>query len=255
MNTELSINIIDYKVQNLKEKYNVHIHAKSNLFKEKGTYKYAYNFDGRTTLIDIKNNEKEILGFSLVAIDSTVPILIRRDGKIDVLDALTMQSNNNISIIGTKYRLIIKNSSHIIYDEYNTYCGPEENKVEINIEMIGDFNSNDYNNNNNPIKSLVIDSKEICNSSYIRRDITMIDKRSFFIGFVRSKIYESWMTDSNKYLVYEDYIVKFNYTWKIIKLIWIGYLKNNNNNNSYFSLLPKDLIKYIISLLNYNVLN
>ena len=37
--------------------------------------------------------------------------------------------------------------------------------------------------------------------------------------------------------------------WQRIRLIWIAYNKNNNNNKCYFAQLPKDIIYYIIYLL------
>ena len=40
--------------------------------------------------------------------------------------------------------------------------------------------------------------------------------------------------------------------WKIIRLIWIAFYKNESNKDCFLGKLPKDLIKYIIELIGIN---
>ena len=37
--------------------------------------------------------------------------------------------------------------------------------------------------------------------------------------------------------------------WNIARIIWIGFHKNENNDTCLIQQLPKDLVKYILSLL------
>ena len=43
--------------------------------------------------------------------------------------------------------------------------------------------------------------------------------------------------------------------WKQIRLIWIGYYKNNENNNCLIRFLPKDIVKQIIIITGYQLEN
>ena len=57
---------------------------------------------------------------------------------------------------------------------------------------------------------------------------------------------------------YNDYInisLTYKYHWDIIRLLWIGYLKNDDNNKCYFKNLSKDVILLIINLLQLSLVN
>ena len=43
-----------------------------------------------------------------------------------------------------------------------------------------------------------------------------------------------------------------SFAWQRVRLIWIAFLKNDDNNQCLFSLLPKDIVKYILILLPQN---
>lgn len=38
--------------------------------------------------------------------------------------------------------------------------------------------------------------------------------------------------------------------WKIERIVWIGYYKNENNFQCFWKLVPKDLVNHILSFLN-----
>jgi hypothetical protein len=77
------------------------------------------------------------------------------------------------------------------------------------------------------------------------RYIKFFRKRSAFIGFVKVEL-----SAKGTKFIYEDYLITFHYTWKVIRLIWIGFIKNQGNTICYFSILPKDIIRIIVGILN-----
>jgi hypothetical protein len=49
-------------------------------------------------------------------------------------------------------------------------------------------------------------------------------------------------------------ILHFKVEWKIQRLFWIAFIKNNDNNICYISKLPKEIIHYIIKIISGNLL-
>ena len=59
--------------------------------------------------------------------------------------------------------------------------------------------------------------------------------------------------DKNKFANNDFDMKGYCVSWKQIRLIWIGYHKNNNNNDCFISLLPKDIVKKIIDIAGLHV--
>ena len=44
-------------------------------------------------------------------------------------------------------------------------------------------------------------------------------------------------------------ILLYRIEWDIVRIVWIGFYKNDFNNNCFFNLLSNDLIKHIIKFI------
>ena len=64
--------------------------------------------------------------------------------------------------------------------------------------------------------------------------------------------------NNNKCIIIQNYncfhfnLINYFIEWRIEKLLWIAFEKNNKNNDCFFDLLPKAVIKYILTFLNHN---
>lgn len=56
----------------------------------------------------------------------------------------------------------------------------------------------------------------------------------------------------NKYMYIPSYAKP---KWKIVRLLWIGYSKNQTGDQCLFKRLPKDIVLYIIDLLRKPLLD
>lgn len=59
------------------------------------------------------------------------------------------------------------------------------------------------------------------------------------------------MKDVQSVVMWGDEFV-YNSAWQTARLLWIAFLKNNDNDECLFNLLPKDVVKYILTLLPQN---
>ena len=57
---------------------------------------------------------------------------------------------------------------------------------------------------------------------------------------------------STKYCSFE--LIKNGIPWKIERIIWIAFYKNNTNRKCLLKLLPKDIVKVIVDLLSKTLL-
>jgi hypothetical protein len=287
--SELPISCIGYTIQSLKKKYNLSIYDKSELFTEGTTssksgennYKNSNFFyiskdkNNNTIAINIKNDciqslsKFEINIYQQEIRNSPPTDSPTRRGIYNRNDILAMEYQTKILAITREYTLYVKNTKQEFLDNIyqnmypHCYLRPFE-KNQVVIEL--------HQSLRNTINKIYVLKWSVLNINFEsdynnKNDTVEIDEYTRFIQRISEKsIYFSFSriipTPEKNEIIYEDYLLTFHYTWKVIRLIWLGFLKkngdndnNNNNNNSfcYFSVLPKDLIKIIISFLHHMV--
>ena len=137
----------------------------------------------------------------------------------------------------------------------------------INVDRIGNISIpciDEWDCNENTPRDIIeeiIDSlKQPCTASF-----TWMNQTAAAIFYSNKKLYNEIARDyTKKYAMnnkdnlqssmkfdinWKEYCV----AWKQIRVIWIGYHKNNNNNHCLITLLPKDIVKKIVDIAGFHV--
>jgi hypothetical protein len=287
-NSELPIPCIGYTIQSLKKKYNISVYEKSEIFTEDTTsgefgendYKnknffYISNDKNNNIIaINIKNDSIQSLSdYELISYErdtrNSPPVKSPTKKGYHRDDILAMEHQIKILTITHEYTLYVENTNQKFlndlsfnYFDYKRLDKPNEKnqvKIELCHQSLIDKKIDvlRYSELNIHFESGYNKEYDIVGIDEYARSVERISEKSIYISFARII---SSLQKKNE-IIYEDYLLTFHYTWKVIRLIWLGFLKknedndNNNNNNSfcYFSVLPKDLIKIIISFLHHMV--